>query len=189
MTQIINSYERKGSMNWKAQVAYYTKKWLIRTAFALLLVVGISNMIQHYWNQFHIPSIAPYIAERTEAASADRLDRKIAELKADVIAKLESCESGKATEPDALIVFDSNKVASLGRLQFQVKTVQHYMQKFYGEDITKLEAIAIAHDGAKAETLAEKIIFGEIGGLWNWRTCAERLKLAPRVEFIRDLLK
>ena len=158
--------------------------WVVLLAIILLAIFALIP-----YREIKTESMGDIIVHSAKAENVVTLAEKIVELKKRVIMSLESCESGTASEPDALIIFDSNKVARLGRLQFQKKTIQHYMQLFYGKKITKLEAIEIAHTKEKAESLAEQIIFGEQGGIWNWKNCAGKLNLAAKVEFIKELSK
>lgn len=125
-----------------------------------------------------------------EKLSGEKLQEKIAELKHDLVRRLsEDCEAKGSKEPEGLIIFDKNGEASIGALQFQVKTVQHYWKQFYGKTLSRKDAILKAVDTAEASTLAEKIIFDEIGGLWNWKNCAEKLQLSHEVELLRKLSK
>jgi hypothetical protein len=116
----------------------------------------------------------------------DLAPKKIAELKKDVVVRLMRCEGGRFSESDGIIIFDTNKEASIGRAQFQRKTVIYYYKKLYGQDITPKEAIMIALDDAKAAKLAEDIIF-EADGLKNWLNCANKLGLAADVQVIRSI--
>ena len=129
-----------------------------------------------------------------EALVADlagkKLEEKIAEIKHDLVRRLsEDCEAKGSKEPEGLIIFDSNGEASVGALQFQLKTVQHYVALFEGKDITRKEAILIATDWEQSSQLAEKIIFEEVGGIFNWENCEKKLGLAPEIEIIRRLEK
>lgn len=121
------------------------------------------------------------------AHAEDVSPEKIAELKAGVVEKLKQCESHEATEEDAVINPTDGGSPSFGLLQFKITTVQHYMDKFRGEKVTRYEALQIAMDEERARELAMEIIFEEVGGVWNWENCANKQNLAPRIEFIREL--
>jgi len=125
----------------------------------------------------------------SSSSEVDYTPAKIEELKMDVVDRLASqCESKGAKDPDGLIVFDSNKVASLGRLQFQVKTVIEYYKQLYGKKIDGAEAIAIATNKEKAYALAKDIIF-KSDGLGNWYNCGIKLQLASEIAVLKKLSK
>lgn len=117
----------------------------------------------------------------------DTLSEKIEQLKEGVLNDLRACESGGAKESAGLITYDSNKVASIGSYQFQVKTVQHYYKSLYQSDITQKEAVLIALDDVKARELAGDIIF-KADGLKNWLNCANKNNLRSKLNTI-DLLQ
>ncbi len=116
------------------------------------------------------------------------LPEKIADLKAGVINQISDCERAGHTEAEGLIVFDSNARASLGVMQFQVKTVQQYEKILYGQDVSGKEAILIALDATKAKALAQDIVF-EQDGLGNWLNCANKLGLRAQVNAINTISK
>lgn len=129
-----------------------------------------------------------FSTNRSEAYTVDNTPLKIAQLKADVISKLAACESAGHSEDEGLIVFDSNKIASLGNLQFQTKTVQYYYKKLYGQDITPKEATLIALDYSKASKLASDVIFRDGGNPEkDWYNCSRKLGLKAEVDVINKL--
>lgn len=119
----------------------------------------------------------------------DNLTPKVEELKDKVVGDIRDCERASYTENDGLIVFDSNKVASIGTLQFQVKTVQYYYKKLYGTTITGKEALLIALDDQKAKSLAKDIIFKDSKGYANWYNCSKKINAQGRLEVIKELQK
>lgn len=129
-----------------------------------------------------------FSTNRSEAYMVNVMPQKVAELKADVITRLAACESAGHKESDGIIIFDSNKVASIGQLQFQVKTVQYYYKKLYSQDITAKEATLIALDYEKASKLATDIIFREGGNPEkDWYICSKKLGLAAEVKVLNKL--
>lgn len=113
---------------------------------------------------------------------------KVSKLKTELLEDLSiGCEVRGAKEPDSVIILDSNNAASLGRFQFQIKTVQHYYKSIYNKDITRKEAILVALDKDKATMLAGDIIFGDDMGLKNWINCGNKLNLRERVKMINNL--
>jgi hypothetical protein len=102
--------------------------------------------------------------------------------------KLRACESGGAKDPEGLIVFDSNKVASIGSLQFQVKTVIHYYKTLYGKDITNKEAINIATNDSLAIPLAKDIMFKSKNLANDWFNCSKKLGLESEIKIIKSIM-
>ena len=119
----------------------------------------------------------------------DNLTPKIEELKGKLVADIQKCESAGHKENDGIIIFDSNNEASIGTLQFQRKTVQHYYKTLYGKTITPKEAVLIALDDEKAEQLAHDIIFKDIKGVSNWYNCANKTDAQGRIKIIKELQK
>lgn len=181
---IINTYYRKGTQSVLRQIEHYSKKWLIRTAFALLLATVASQAVWTYMKMFQIPEV---IAEHIITKKPDRLEVKIAELKQDVLNKLSACESYGTKEPEAAIILDSNSAMSIGKFMFQIKTIQYYVKKFEDRDITRREAIELAINGERAENLAERIIFEDSKGINNWVNCNKKLGLDKEISLIKKL--
>ena len=124
----------------------------------------------------------------TEAYTVNVMPQKVAELKADVVARLLACESAGHTEDDGIIIFDSNAKASVGQLQWQVSSVQYYYKKLYGKNITRKEAVLIALDTQKASQLASDVIFREGGNPEkDWYNCSKKLGLAAEVKVLNKL--
>ena len=103
------------------------------------------------------------------------------------------CESPTATEPDALIIFDSNNAASIGAWQYQILTVIGYVKLHYHRDINRTEAIALAIDHKAARELTYKIIWEAPAGdkgIDNWHNCAYvKNDFAKRVAYIQQVEK
>jgi len=127
----------------------------------------------------------------------DTLKLKIRELKDNILDRLKSCESSEAKESDALIIFDSNRVPSIGNYMFQRLTVIGYYKKLYNRDITMLEATLIALDEKKARQLADDIIFeknpenkvNEFAGINNWENCKYKIGLEEDIRWINKISK
>lgn len=151
-------------------------KWFLPT---LVAGVTIGGMV------FSTSSVS--IAERK--VEVDTTPQKLEALKADVVSRLLACESAGKNEDAGLIVFDTNSQASIGQLQFQIKTVQHYEKTLHGKDISRKDAILIALDTELARALATEIIFDVEGGIWNWKNCADKHNLAPEITVIKKLSK
>ncbi|MHA1401643.1 MAG: hypothetical protein ACTSQE_14935 [Candidatus Heimdallarchaeaceae archaeon] len=78
---------------------------------------------------------------------------------------------------------------SIGDYNFKVATVQNYYSKFYDENLNDKQAMEIAMDDDLSRELAEKVIFDETGGIYNWRNSAKKINAFQRIEFIRELEK
>ena len=125
----------------------------------------------------------------------DLTPAKIEALKADVVDRLLACESAGHTEDYGLVTFDQNKAGTLssrntpsfGILQFKVTTVQAFVKKQTGNDITGKEAILLALDAKEARALASYVIFDTEGGIFHWANCAEKLKLVEEVTVLKKL--
>ena len=140
---------------------------------ALIVIVNTANKTEY--------SVIP------EVHAEPSFEGKIEDLKADVVERLKQCESREATEDDAVINPHDGGSPSFGLLQFKLATVQHYVKKFEGKDITRYEALQIAMDEERARALAKQVIFEEVGGVFNWENCTRIQNLAPRIEVIREL--
>jgi len=117
----------------------------------------------------------------------DNLAPKVEQLKNELLDKLVKCESNGYSEADAPIIFDSNNKASIGLLQFQKATVQHYVKTLRGTEITAKEATLLALDAKQSRQLASEILFGTAKGYTNWQNCATKLGLANEIVFINRL--
>lgn len=125
----------------------------------------------------------------------DSLSAKIEQLKWEVVDKLQACESAGHSEEYGLVTFDPDRsgksanIPSYGPLQFKKQTVIEYSKSLRGKDLTGKQAIELALDLGEARKLAYSIIFDVQGGIWNWKNCADKLKLADDIGVIRKLEK
>ncbi|MBI2738795.1 MAG: hypothetical protein HYX38_19880 [Rhodospirillales bacterium] len=115
---------------------------------------------------------------------ADGMGVSVEALKEDVIARLADCETGGLANRDAAIVPGLNGEATIGRLQFQVRTVIAYTKEIENRRIDVSEARRIALDGRRSATLAKKIIFDR-NGARHWHRCARKLGLYQEVKGIQ----
>jgi hypothetical protein len=113
--------------------------------------------------------------------------QRVDTLKSAVVTKLAICESGNTKDSDGLIIFDTNKKASIGRYQFQVATVQHYYKILYQKTITSKEAIEIAIDADLAGSLAKDIMFKSKNKADDWYNCSVKLGLNKEIDIINKL--
>ncbi len=117
---------------------------------------------------------------------ADRMGVSVEALKEDLIARLADCETGGLANRDAAIVPGLNGEATIGRLQFQVRTVIAYTKEIEDRRIDVSEARRIALDARRSATLAKKIIFDR-NGAGHWHSCARKLGLYQQVKAIQSL--
>lgn len=120
----------------------------------------------------------------------DRLAEKVRELKDEVLNDLARCESGGRDNESGIIVWDTNNKPSIGKFQFQVATVQHYVEKRDGKKISGREAILLALDETEARKLAEWVIFDSGKGSANdWVICTRNYHLQEKQNIIKKLEK
>ena len=117
---------------------------------------------------------------------ADGMGVSVEGLKDDLVGRLADCETGGHANRDGAVTPDANGQSSIGRLQFQTRTVIAFTKEIEDRRIDAGEARRIALDGQRSATLAKRIIF-ERGGAGHWHRCARKLGLHREVEAIRRL--
>lgn len=99
---------------------------------------------------------------------------------------------------EALVIFDPDRsgravnIPSFGWCQFKIETVRTYARKYYDQELTQIEAMALAHDHDKAQELARVIMFSEPGayadGGWgNWSNTVVALKSKEGYDVAREI--
>lgn len=168
------------------------KAFFVKLAKRLIVISLIISALYAFYG-YAVSNSSSMIKIQVEEKKVliDNLTPKINTLKDEVLDTLRNCESQGATEDTGLIVFDSNKVASIGLYQFQKATVQAYYKALYNKDITGKEAIEIALDSKQARALASDIIFSTTlkkdKGINNWYNCNKKHNLQAKVDFINKL--
>ena len=119
---------------------------------------------------------------------ADGMGVSVEALKEDVVRRLAQCESGGRAGRGALIIANADGAALVGQLQFQTRTVIHYIKEIEGRSIDAREARQIALDADKAAILAKQIIF-ERDGTRHWHNCAKKIGLYQEVKTIQKLAR
>ncbi len=104
--------------------------------------------------------------------------------KEEIIRQLAHCESGGWGPSDRLI--HGGRGAYLGRLQFTVGTVIAYQKKRDGTQLTRAEAIELAHDYDRAGSLAKYMIF-DLEEPHHWPLCARKIGLRSQMSAIKEL--
>jgi hypothetical protein len=131
---------------------------------------------------------APISTAQAEPASDDASPQTIEALKESVVDRLANCETHGRPDAGSVVVIDTNNEASIGKLQFQAKTVVHYTKLIEGRSIDRKQAVEIALHSERAASLAKRIIF-EKDGLSNWHVCSTRLGLMLEVKLIQWMMK
>ena len=154
-----------------------------KIALSIILIVIISATLYRHYN----PLILINTINTTTDISPAMFAQKIDTLQKQVVASVQSCESGGHKESDGIIIFDSNHVASIGTMQFQVHTIIYYYRTLYKQTITGKEAILIALDDTKATALAKDIIFTSPNLANDWLNCSKRLSLTDEIKAIKKI--
>lgn len=166
----------------------------------LVLVVGLFTVLHYTvlipWLNKQEAAREMSEAERIAASAltTERLEVKVRELKDEVLYRIRNGADGVSGESSGYVaaagsLFYTNDPSrsnkdvcqriggrrhiecdSWGSWQFKLTTIIHYHEVLYGETLTEVEALLIALDEEKAKALAEAIIFGVEGGVWNWST-------------------
>ncbi len=173
-----NQYKTKK----KSNLQEFAKGVVKAFVWLFIIFVGVGSGL-HYYEQHLLVKVAH--ADASQEVTVD----KVEELKDKVVGDVASkCETKGKGEDDAVIIFDSNKKASIGEFQFQITTVQHYYKVLYKEDITRKEAVLIALDHDKALQLAKAIMFetkGKASG--DWTNCARKLGTDAQIDLIKSI--
>ena len=169
-------------------------KYEVRKAVRFFLIVSISSSVLAgiITSAFHfgqrIGTVEVVSAEVKEVDVTPLWEKKIDDLKMEVVETLRKCESQGYSESDGIIIFDTNNKASIGSLQFQKATVIHYYKVLYGEVITGKQAVEIALDNDRAGQLAKDIIFKtkNMAGK-DWVNCTRKHNLDEKVKLIKSM--
>ena len=101
-----------------------------------------------------------------------------------MIRQLAHCESGGSGPSDRPIY--GGRGAFLGRLQFTISTTIAYQRKRDGTQLTREQAIDLAHDYDQAASLAKYMIF-ELEEPWHWPLCSRKIALRNEMANIKEL--
>jgi len=114
----------------------------------------------------------------------DLRQQEIDERKDEIVRQLAHCESGGSGPSDQLI--HGGRGAYLGRLQFSVGTVIAYQKRRDGTQLSRQEAIDLAHDYDRAASLAKYMIF-DLEEPHHWPLCARKIGLRSQMAAIKTL--
>jgi hypothetical protein len=153
--------------------------WVV-VACAAIISGGMLTDDYEFVADWYSPSELVY--ERAEAAEIVEPD-KIEAMKADVLDRLQKCESGGK---EVSIVFDSNSKPSVGNFQWQPHSFIHYYQKQHGVKLTERQAVIKALDDNEARALASYVIFETDKGVAkDWFNCSKWHGLQTLVDFVK----
>jgi hypothetical protein len=118
------------------------------------------------------------------APPVDARQKEIEERKDEMIRQLAHCESGGWGPSDRPIY--GGRGAYLGRLQFTVQTVISYQLRRDGTQLSRQEAVDLAHDYDRAGALAKYMIF-ELEEPFHWPLCSRKISLRNEMANIKEL--
>jgi hypothetical protein len=101
----------------------------------------------------------PISTPQAEPVSDDASPRTIEALKDSVVNRLAKCETHGRPDAGSVVVIDTNNEASIGKLQFQAKTVVHYTRLIEGRSIDRKQAVEIALHNEQAASLAKRMSY------------------------------
>lgn len=154
--------------------------------FTIVIMGGLFVIFDSYTRDWTALTAKAQVV--TKEVYVDNLGKKVEEIQNEAMDALRQCESRGHKEEDGIIIFDSNNEASIGRYQFQRKTVVYYYKTLYNQVITPKEAVMIALDDDKARKLASEIIFGSDEKGWrNWFNCANETKMPETIKLLARL--
>lgn len=151
--------------------------------FSLIALIVVTAIIYNRLNPITVINNVEVIKDISKEQFASKIDQ----LEKNIVEQVRKCESGGHKESDGLIVFDSNSVASIGTLQFQVKTVIYYYKSLYNKVITGKEAVTIALDDKLSGQLAQDIMFKSNNLANDWLNCSTSLKLSDQIKAIKSI--
>ena len=139
-----------------------------------------------------IPEARADIETVVSNLSGKKLEKKIAELRMEIVERLATCESGNKEDSDNLVTYDPSEsgkgeVPSFGRLQYKRQTFQMYQDIKTGEKISLREAMIRATDRNLAFEMADYILFNTEKSWKEWKKCGQTLGLEPEIRFIKKL--
>ena len=114
----------------------------------------------------------------------DLRQKEIDDRKEEIIRQLAHCESGGWGPSDRPI--HGGRGAYLGRLQFTIGTVIAYQKRRDGTQLSRQEAVELAHDYDRAGALAKYMIF-DLEEPHHWPLCARKIGLRGQMSAIKEM--
>jgi len=109
---------------------------------------------------------------------------EVEERKDEMMRQLAHCESGGYGPSERPIY--GGRGAYLGRMQFSVQTVISYQQRRDGTQLSRQQAIELAHDYDRASSLAKFMIF-DLEEPWHWPLCSRKIALRNEMANIKQM--
>ena len=153
----------------------------------MLIVTGLRSTITTCAVAFIISGCRIGGTPPTTAGFEPQVDlrqKAIEDRKEEVIRQLAHCESGSWGPSDRPI--HGSRSVYLGRLQFSIGTVIAYQRRRDGTQLSRQEAVELAHDYERAGALAKYMIF-DLEEPHHWPLCARKIGLRSHVASIKEI--
>ena len=121
---------------------------------------------------------------QTASLQAPQPRDEVEERKDEMMRQLAHCETGGYGPSERPIY--GGRGAYLGRLQFTVQTVISYQLKRDGRQLTRQEAVELAHDYDRAASLAKFMIF-DLEEPFHWPLCSRKIALRNEMANIKQM--
>jgi hypothetical protein len=121
---------------------------------------------------------------QTASLQAPQPRDEVEERKDEMMRQLAHCETGGSGPSERPIY--GGRGAYLGRMQFTVQTVMSYQLKRDGRQLTRQEAVELAHDYDRASSLAKFIIF-DLEEPHHWPLCSRKIALRNEMANIKQM--
>ena len=110
--------------------------------------------------------------------------KEIDDRKDEAVRQLAFCESGGSGPSERPIY--GGRGAYIGRLQFSAQTVIKYQMTLDGKQLSRAEAVELAHDYDRAAALAKYMIF-DLEETHHWPLCARKIGLRDQVSQVKTM--
>ena len=121
---------------------------------------------------------------QTASLHAPQARDEVEERKDEMMRQLAHCETGGYGPSERPIY--GGRGAYLGRMQFSVQTVMSYQMRRDGTQLTRQQAVELAHDYDRAMSLAKFMIF-DLEEPWHWPLCSRKIALRNEMANIKQM--
>ena len=159
---------------------------LAKVSFLVPKPIDINASVASIVSPVNVTQANDVVSAQVEAILSSKMQNQ----KDKILAALAKCESESVDEPEAALVWDSNQKHAIGKYQWQIKSVQRYVQKWYGQKIDRKTAILIAlnaYPEIPVDELTRKVVFEDAGIAKDWVNCSNKYGLPAKVELIKEL--
>jgi hypothetical protein len=170
----------------------------------LILVLAGAALLNHYSYAQYLPrvpktnsintvSVAEIVIPVNEVQADEprkgdeTFEAKLKTIEEEMMGRLSKCESGTVKEQNAAVILDTNNEHSFGKYMWQIKSVQHYVDKFYHKKIDRRTAILIALDAypeIPVDELTRRVLFEAKNNAADWYNCAQKLGLPGEINLL-----